>query len=101
MFSSQHEDAVDESTGEKKKLENNKYYNSTKCGVDVAVELCATYDVSHNSMGWPLSIFYASLDIGGINSLIVNRYNNNSRIKQRRIIKNLCLSFVMEHLKLR
>lgn len=65
----------------------NTYYNSTKCGVDVADELCSTYDVSRNSKKWPLTIVYASLNIAAINSLIINRINNNSNMKRRRFIK--------------
>lgn len=42
MSSLHHDNSVDDSTEEKQKLEINTYYNSTKCGVDVADELYAT-----------------------------------------------------------
>lgn len=102
MSSLHHDDKIDETTGEQRKPEINTYYNTTKCGVDVADELCATYDVSRNSKRWPLTIFYASLNIAAINGLIINKINNNcSKRKRRQFIKQLGLSLVMEHLKLR
>ncbi|CAH2089451.1 unnamed protein product [Euphydryas editha] len=46
MSSLHHNDAIDERTGEQRKPEINTYFNRTKCGADVADELCATYDGS-------------------------------------------------------
>lgn len=101
MSSLHHDDSIDSSTGEKKKPEINTYYNITKCGVDVADELCASYDVCRNSKKWPLTIFYAILNMSAINGLIIHRINNESNIKRRRYLKNLGLALVIEHLKVR
>lgn len=100
MSSLHHDDQIDDSTGEKRKPEINTYYNSTKCGVDVADELSATYDVSRNSKRWPLTIFYAMLNISGINGLIIHRINNNKPMEKRRhFLKSLGLALVSDHLK--
>lgn len=96
-----HDDSIDSSTGEKKKPEINTYYNTTKCGVDVADELSATYDVCRNSKKWPLTIFYAVLNMAAINGLILHRINNESNQKRRRYLKNLGLALVSDHLKVR
>lgn len=101
MSSLHHDNTIDNTTGERLKPEINTYYNKTKCGVDVADELCATYDVSRNSKRWPLTIFYASLNIAAINSLIIYKNNNNSKTKRKKFLKNLGLGLVVEHLKLR
>lgn len=84
MSSQHHNDAIDETTGEQRKPEINTYYNRTKCGVDVADELCATYDVSRNPKRWPLTMFYASLNIAAINGPIINKMNNNCSKTKRR-----------------
>lgn len=100
MSSLHHDDKIDDSTGAKRKPEINTYYNKTKCGVDVADELCATYDVSRNSKRWPLTIFYAMLNMSGINSGIIHRINNNKPTQKRRhFLKSLGLALVSDHLK--
>lgn len=48
MSTLHHDDKIDETTGNKNKAEIITFYNSTKAGVDVVDELCATY-VSRNS----------------------------------------------------
>lgn len=102
MSSLHHDNKIDEASGEKRKPEINTYYNKTKCGVDVADELSATYDVCRNSKRWPLTIFYAMLNMSGINGLIIHRINNNTPNEKRRFfLKNLGLALVSEHLKIR
>ncbi|CAH0717891.1 unnamed protein product, partial [Brenthis ino] len=72
----------------------------TKCGVDVVDELSATYDVSRNSNRWPLTIFYAMLNISAINGLIIHRMNNNKpKEKRRHFLKSLGLALFSNHLK--
>lgn len=101
MSSLHHDNKIDESTGVKQKPEVITFYNSTKSGVDVVDELCATYNVSRNSKRWPLTIFFAMLNISGINANIIYRANNdNTRIKRRHFIKNLALSLIQDHLQI-
>lgn len=102
MSSLHHDNKIDDSSGEKQKPEINTFYNKTKCGVDVADELCATYNVSRNSKRWPLTIFYAMLNMSGINGIIIHRINNNKPTEKRRqFLKNLGLALVGEHLTVR
>lgn len=102
MSSLHHDDNIDESTGDDQKPEIITYYNSTKSGVDVVDELCATYDVSRNSKRWPLTIFFAMLNISGINANIIYRANNSdTRTKRRHFLKNLGLAMIHEHLQQR
>lgn len=101
MSSLHHNAQIDESTGEKKKTEINTFYNSTKGGVDVADELSATYDVSRNSKKWPLTVFYAIMNMAGINADIVHRANTNRTQKRRNFIKTLGRMLVSEHLSAR
>lgn len=101
MSSLHHDDNIDESTGEKKKPEINTYYNLTKCGVDVADELSASYNACRNSKKWPLTIFYSILNMSAINGAIIYRINSNSNQKRRHYLKNLGLALVSDHLKTR
>ena len=45
------------------------FYNSTKSGVYVRDERCATYNIGRASNCWPL--FYAMPNVAGINSLVI------------------------------
>ncbi|XP_041986312.1 piggyBac transposable element-derived protein 4-like [Aricia agestis] len=101
MSSLHHDAAIDESTGEKRKPEINTFYNSTKGGVDVADELSATYDVSRNSRKWPLTVFYAMLNMAGINANIIHGSNTQAIQKRRNFIKTLGRMLVTEHLRAR
>lgn len=47
------------------------FYNKTKCGVDTTDQMTATYNVARVSRRWPLTLFYAFLNIGAINSRII------------------------------
>lgn len=86
---------------EKKKTEINTFYNSTKGGVDVADELSATYDVSRNSRKWPLTVFYAMLNMAGINACIIHGSNTQTIQKRRNFIKTLGRMLGAEHLSAR
>lgn len=101
MSSLHHDAAIDESTGEKRKPEINTFYNSTIGGVHVADELSATYDVSGNSRKWPLTVFYAMLNMAGINANIIHGSNTQAIQKRRNFIKTLGRMLVTEHLRAR
>ncbi|KAF0763060.1 piggyBac transposable element-derived protein 4-like [Aphis craccivora] len=66
-----------------------KYYNSTKGGVDVVDELKGEYSVAKISCRWPLKIFFALMNIAGINSQIIFRDNTNQTISRRLYLKTL------------
>nr|XP_026490968.1 piggyBac transposable element-derived protein 4-like [Vanessa tameamea] len=103
LMSSLHHDAnIDQSTGDQRKPEIITYYNATKSGVDVADELSATYDVSRNSKRWPMTSFYAMLNISGINANIIYRANNtDTRMTRRHFLKKLGLDLIHDHLEVR
>lgn len=72
VLSSFHYDQnIDPGSGDKRKLEMIRFYNSTKAGVDVVDELCATYDVSRSCKGWPVTVFHAAMNVAAIKSMIL------------------------------
>lgn len=101
MSTMHHDNAIDESTGDKRKPEIITFYNSTKAGVDVVDELSASYNVSRNSKRWPMTLFYGVLNMAAVNALIIYRANNNSTMKRTEFIRNLGLSMIYEHLQQR
>ncbi|XP_066946066.1 piggyBac transposable element-derived protein 4-like [Macrobrachium rosenbergii] len=71
LVSSMHHDAkIDEATGDKKP-EIITFYNSTKGGVDVVDMMMDKYSVSRNSRHWPLTVFFALLNIVCVNSYVL------------------------------
>lgn len=58
MSTLHHDDNIDEDTGDKRKPEMITFYNSTKAGVDVIDEMCASYYVSRNSKRWPMTLLW-------------------------------------------
>ncbi|XP_069692711.1 piggyBac transposable element-derived protein 4-like [Periplaneta americana] len=102
LLSTMHYDAaIDSETGVKKKPEINTFYNSTKSGVDVVDALCATYNVGRVSNRWPLTIFYALLNVAGINSLVIYQSNKSERVIRREFLKRLSEEMVLDHMKRR
>ncbi|CAB3259245.1 unnamed protein product [Arctia plantaginis] len=101
MSTLHHDDLIDVTTGDKRKPEMVTFYNSTKAGVDVVDEMSVNYDVSRNSKRWPMTVFYAILNIAAINANIIYRANRNLNTKRTEFIRNLGLSLVYEHLRQR
>lgn len=85
LLSTMHnDDAIDATTGDKRKPEIITFYNHTKCGVDILDKMCRQYDVSRNSRRWPLTLFFNFLNIAGINGLIIHQLNNSNQSIARR-----------------
>lgn len=101
LSSLHHDQNIDPASGEKRKPEIITFYNSTKAGVDVVDELCATYDVSRNSKRWPMTVFYAVMNVAAINGVIIFRENNNSKTNRRDFLRKLGLSMLEGHLRVR
>lgn len=102
LVSSMHENnAIDASTGEKAKPELITYYNAYKSGVDTADQLCASYNVQRNTQRWPMIIFYAMLNLGGINSMVIHLGNNSEPMPRRVFLKVLAHELSVEHLQRR
>lgn len=93
---------IDESTGEARKPEIITFYNSTKGGVDVVDELCATYSVARKTRRWPLAAFYHVLNVVGVNSLVICAWNNKEeRTVRRKWLKELAKELVAPFMKSR
>ncbi|CAH2085721.1 unnamed protein product [Euphydryas editha] len=101
LSSLHHDQNIDPTSGDKCKPEILTFYNSTKIGVDVVDELCAAYDVSRNSKRWPMTVFYAIMNVAAINSVIIYRENNNSQINRSDFLRKLGLSMLEGHLCVR
>lgn len=74
-------------------------YNRTKGGVDTVDQLGGAYSVARVTRRWPLVIFYALMDIAGINAQIIFHANEANPKKMRRIfLKDLALSLMKPQL---
>ncbi|KAJ8957755.1 hypothetical protein NQ314_006512, partial [Rhamnusium bicolor] len=52
-------------------------YNNTKAGVDALDQLYVNYSVSRRTRRWPMVIFYAILNITGVNARIILQCNKD------------------------
>ena len=95
LSSLHHDQNIDPASGDKQNPEIITFYNSTKAGVDVVDELCATYNVSRNAKRWPMTVFYAVMNVAAINSVIIYRENNNSKTTRRDFLRQLTISLSM------
>ncbi|XP_068203605.1 piggyBac transposable element-derived protein 4-like [Palaemon carinicauda] len=68
VSSMHHNDKIDEATGDDKKPEIITFYNSIKGGVDMVDVMVGKYSISRNSRRWPLTEFFALLNIVCVNS---------------------------------
>ena len=74
LISSMHHDKkIDETTGEERKPDIITFYNSTKGGVDVVDMMMDEYSVFRNSRRWPLTVFFALLNISSVNSYVCSQ----------------------------
>lgn len=89
-----HDDRIDVSTGEKAKPEIITFYNSTKCGVDVVDKLSASYNVARNTRRWSMTVFFALMNVVGINAKIIYKANSKEQCIRRKFLKNLSLQLV-------
>jgi hypothetical protein len=69
----------------------------TKGGVDTVDQLCATYDVSRNWRRWPLTVFYALLNVAGINAQVIFASNIETQMKRWQFLKSLAMDLMKEH----
>lgn len=105
MSSMHFDDKIDPATGEKFKPDIITYYNVTKCGVDLADQKMAAYNVSRSTRRWPMVIFYNLLNIAGINAHVICQSNSpdeTNQYKERRLfLKKLSFDLVKENMKIR
>ena len=99
LISSMHQDKkIDEATGEDKKPEIITFYDSTKGGVDVVDMMMDKYSVSRNSRRWPVTVFFALLNISCVNLYV---HNPQNKLKRRNFIKKVSLVLLQNTLKSR
>lgn len=90
LASSMHFDnSIDERTGDEKKPDIITFYNQTKSGVDLVDKMCATFNVQRNTRRWPLVVFFAMLNISGINSQVIHVQNGNEVKKKTFIFEEI------------
>lgn len=92
---------IDETTAEKKKPEIITAYNCTKGGVDTMDFMSENYSVARASARWPLTIFYALMNIGGINAQIIYQENTKNKITRLQFLKALGKELMQENVKIR
>uniref|UniRef100_A0A1B6MTB6 PiggyBac transposable element-derived protein domain-containing protein n=1 Tax=Graphocephala atropunctata TaxID=36148 RepID=A0A1B6MTB6_9HEMI len=98
LLSSMHSDAAvdnDEGSATFGKPEIILFYNSSKGGVDTVDKYVSHYSVARTTNRWSMVIAYALFNVGGLNSFIIFKKNNNNPTMKRRIFlirlaKELC-----------
>lgn len=100
LVSSMHHSAsINDETG---KPEIIHYYNATKGGVDALDEKCTVYSTNRRSRRWPLTVFYAMLNISLVNSFVIySSMPENKQISRFDFIKNLARQLVEPQLQRR
>lgn len=91
---------IDETTAENKKTEIITAYNCTKRGVDTMDFMSEKYSVARASARWPLTIFYALINIGRINVQIIFQENTKNKITRLQFLKALGNELMQEHVKI-
>jgi hypothetical protein len=64
---------IDIETNRKKLPETVKFYNKTKCGVDILDQMARRYSTRAAACRWPVHVFYNILDLAAINAWIIYR----------------------------
>ncbi|XP_028174325.1 uncharacterized protein LOC114362938 [Ostrinia furnacalis] len=101
LSSLHHKPSIDPASGDKQKPEIVTFYDSTKNCVDTVDQICAAYDVSRASKRWPMTVFYAVMNIAAVNSEIIFRENNKFTSNRRDFIRKLGLTMLEGYLHMR
>ncbi|EFN89668.1 hypothetical protein EAI_10628 [Harpegnathos saltator] len=99
MLSSGHHDAdIDPRTNRPVIVED---YNAAKDAMDAIERTRAMYSVSRRTTRWPLAVFFALLDVAGMNAQVLyNVSRRESPHKYRRVfLKNLALALLKPQLQ--
>ncbi|XP_046998502.1 uncharacterized protein LOC124613824 [Schistocerca americana] len=62
------DNGIDVQSGQKNKPEIVSFCNSTNNGTDTAGQMYTTYNVSRNAKHWSVTMYFTTLEVGGINS---------------------------------
>lgn len=80
-------------------------YNVTKGGVDALDQMCANYSISRRTRRWPMAVFYAILNIVGINAAVLLQCTKTidqiDDIKRRELLQRLGMGLVKPHIQRR
>ncbi len=76
-----------------------QFYNRTKGGVDTIDKMHNQYTTAHISRCWPLPVFFAMLDIGGINATVLYWLNKDKEVTRCTYLRNVARSLVVEHVQ--
>ena len=68
---------------EKNKPETIKFYNKTKCGVDVADQMARQYSVKAGTRRCPVAVLYNKLDMTYINPFTIYKMNLGGTLSRR------------------
>ena len=101
ISSMHHDNKIDRYSGDNKKPKIITLYNSLKGGVDEVDMIMGKCSVSRNSRHWPLTIFFALMNIYSVNSYILYVYKPQNTLKGRTFIKKVSQELLEEHLKRR
>ena len=99
-----YDNKIDQDSGGNKKREIIIFYNSTKRGVDVVDMIMGKYSISKNSRCWPITMFFALLNISWVNSYILYVHKPQNTLKHRifiEFIKKVSQELLEDHLKRR
>ncbi|KAB0804070.1 hypothetical protein PPYR_01040 [Photinus pyralis] len=99
LISSLHHDDIVSPSGKPEMILD---YNASKGGVDTVDKLCASYNCARNTRRWPMVIFYAILNVAGINSMVLYFSNNiDIQMTRRKFLKTLSFFLIENHLRTR
>ncbi|KAK9679603.1 Transposase IS4 [Popillia japonica] len=77
-------------------------YNESKGGVNTLDKMCAAYDCARGTERWPMVIFYALLNIAGVNSMVLFHLQNiDHRIHRRKCLHILVSELADNYLRAR
>ena len=98
VLSTLHDDnQVDNETGKPIQIMD---YNATKGGVYTVDLMCSRISTSRRTNRWPMTIFFRTLDIAGINSMRIYQMNNPGETFPRRdYLKDLAMQLMDENLR--
>lgn len=69
-------------------------YNKTKGAVDTVDKMKAAYDVARGTKRWNVVLWFAFMNMAGINALVIYRKNNASKIHRSSYLMDLIFNLV-------
>ena len=86
-------------TTTKKKPEAVKFYNKTKYGMDIAVQMARQYPVKAGTRRWPIAVFYNILDLACINAYVLYKKKTGDAISRRNFMFQLATELREAHVQ--